>query len=297
MFKIHRQFPFSIQITIDHKIYQDATCYENHVFAPFSNNGTGAVASSTITLSLLSEDQHELQETPSYDDEHTIKKREKLLFNHYPTPKHTTGEIRMTRELLQKMCKYGFPDIKRKFIDFYSKFLQNARLLSSDALHELFRRADSICNSEHGKNHILESLPYIGSTASVEMMTKEIIRKAVDKDTAHKWLTSMSLLPRPDEQMLQALYTIIEQDTIDGDPIMVLAPTAVVHTYCRNHDSCHENEQVMQFVQYLEGKIEAYVKTDLSKRANREKVNFRLFFFFRGLGAIHFTVVRKSLIC
>lgn len=97
-------------------------------------------------MSLISEETYEVQEVSSYDGENNIKKREKLLFNHYPTPKHTTGEIRIARQLLQRMCKYGFPDIKRQFIDVYSKFLQNARLLSSSALHQLFSRASSICN-------------------------------------------------------------------------------------------------------------------------------------------------------
>lgn len=46
------------------------------------------------------------------------------------------------------------------------------------------------------RNHILESLPYIGSTASVEMMAQEIIKKSISNDIAHKWLTSLSFLPR-----------------------------------------------------------------------------------------------------
>lgn len=46
------------------------------------------------------------------------------------------------------------------------------------------------------RNHILESLPYIGSTASVEMMAQEIVKKSVNKEIAQKWLTSLSFLPR-----------------------------------------------------------------------------------------------------
>lgn len=123
---------------------------------PFSNNGTGAVTTSTITLKLLEENKIETEEATgysnAYDTENVIKKREKLLFNHYPTPKHTTGEIKIARNLLQQMCKLGFPDIKRQFIDVYSKFLQNARLLSTTALHQLFLRATSICNdNDNGK--------------------------------------------------------------------------------------------------------------------------------------------------
>lgn len=46
------------------------------------------------------------------------------------------------------------------------------------------------------RNHILESLPYIGSTASVEMMAQEINKKSISDTTAQKWLTSLSFLPR-----------------------------------------------------------------------------------------------------
>lgn len=102
-------------------------------------------------MTLSSEETYTVIEPSSYDDENVIKKREKLLFNHYPTPKHTTGEIRAIRLFLQRMCQYGFPDIKRPFIDAFTKFLQIARLLSSDALHELFARASSICEKDSGK--------------------------------------------------------------------------------------------------------------------------------------------------
>lgn len=104
-------------------------------------------------LTLIAEEILEIEEPTAYDKEkQVIKKREKLLFNHYPTPKHTTDEIKTARQMLQEMCKQGFPDIKRKFIDVYSKFLQNARLLSTEALHQLFSRASSICHdNDNGK--------------------------------------------------------------------------------------------------------------------------------------------------
>lgn len=138
-------------MTIDHHVYQGINCTERHQFVPFSNNGTGAVTTSLIILKLIDEGKYTVVEPSTFDDEHVIKKREKLLFNHYPTPKHTTGEIRAARLLLQNMCKFGFPDIKRPFIDAYSKFLQTARLLSSSALHQLFARASSICDNDNGK--------------------------------------------------------------------------------------------------------------------------------------------------
>lgn len=106
---------------------------------------------SAISLTLTNEDLLDIHEPTVYDTENLVKKREKLLFNHYPTPKPSTGEIKNARNLLQRMCKLGFPDIKRHFIDVYTKFLQNARLLSTTALHQLFSRASSICNDDNGK--------------------------------------------------------------------------------------------------------------------------------------------------
>lgn len=116
---------------------------------PFSNNMSGATTTSIIKLKLAEEEAYEIMSASGYDEEEPIKKRETLLFNHFPTPKPTTGEIRASRELLQKMCKLGFPDIKRQFIDVFSKFLQTARVLSSSALHQLLARAASICVDSH----------------------------------------------------------------------------------------------------------------------------------------------------
>lgn len=129
------------------------------------------------------------------------------------------------------------------------------------------------------RNHIFESLPFIGSTASVEMMTKEIIKNSVNNDIAQKWLTSMSFLPRPDNQMLASLYKMFEIKHNDTDPTFVFAPTAVVHTYCRNHPDCAENEQVHKFLKLLESITMDYLNKDLSIRANREKVHLIIIFF------------------
>lgn len=112
------------------------------------------------------------------------------------------------------------------------------------------------------------------------MMTKEIIKNSVNNDIAQKWLTSMSFLPRPDNQTLASLYKMFEAKHINSDPIFVFAPTAVVHTYCRNHPDCIENEQVQKFVKLLESVTMEYLKKDLSIRANREKVHLIIIFFF-----------------
>lgn len=111
------------------------------------------------------------------------------------------------------------------------------------------------------------------------MMTKEIIKNSVNNDIAQKWLTSMSFLARPDDQMLASLYNMFEAKYTDSDPTFIFAPTAVVHTYCRNHPDCIENEQIQKFVELLESLTTEYLKKDLLIRTNREKVHLIIIFF------------------
>lgn len=113
---------------------------------PFSNNNAGAVTESIVHLNLRREETNSVE----YQDEAEITTRLSLLYNHYPTPKPTHNEIRTSRELLKEMCRIGFPDIQRDFIDIFTKFLQTSRHLSYSALNQLLARAASICTA-YGK--------------------------------------------------------------------------------------------------------------------------------------------------
>lgn len=46
------------------------------------------------------------------------------------------------------------------------------------------------------RNHVLDSLPYIGSTAAVQIMRDQIVNNAVSDDVVQSWLTSLTYLPR-----------------------------------------------------------------------------------------------------
>lgn len=71
--------------------------------------------------------------------------------------------------------------------------------------------------------------------------------------------------------MLRALYTVVVNEAIHSDPIFILGPTALVNTFCKNHE-CAEIGTVKDYVNYLEAKIFEYLQRDLSARAAREKV-------------------------
>lgn len=132
-----------LKISVDHNIYDKVECYERHQLIPFSNNGSGVITQSRISLTLNEEDTNSRNEA----DSELIIKRSSLLFDHTPSLKEPHEEIRTSRELLKKMCNLGFPDIRRGFPDAFTNFLTTAKLLSFKALQEIFSRSDSICTS------------------------------------------------------------------------------------------------------------------------------------------------------
>lgn len=154
-FKFERNnFNIFQKISVDLNIYDHISCAERHQLVPFSNNQSGAVTQSFVRLHLL-----DATDTGPVAGGHTvitmvevkpITRRSSLLFNHYPTPKLTHDENKKSKLLLNQMCKLGYPDIQRDFIEVFTKFLQSSRHLSLNALQQMLNRAASIC-SANGK--------------------------------------------------------------------------------------------------------------------------------------------------
>lgn len=132
-------------MSIDHHIYNNILCFERHLVVPFSNNQSGAVT--TSRLSLILSDEETFDPPPEPEPLPEITKRTTLLFDHTPTRKPTHDEIKASRDYLIQMCNLGFPDIQRDYPDKFSKFLSTTRLLTHSALTQLLARAGSICDN------------------------------------------------------------------------------------------------------------------------------------------------------
>ncbi|XP_055713060.1 uncharacterized protein LOC129807664 isoform X2 [Phlebotomus papatasi] len=279
-------------ISVDHSIYNNVKCYERHQLVPFSNNQSGAVTESTLHLKLSDEVSIEY----SVDDDFLpIYRRSSLLFDHVPAAKPTHGEIKASREYLKQMCKLGFPDIQRDFPDVLMKFLSNVRLLTYNALQQLLARAGSIC--DNGKNHVLDSLPYIGSTASVLLMRDQIVRNAIDAKVAQDWISSIAYITHPDEEVMGAMLTLIEYGKSVKNPSAILSATAVVHSFCKYHSECGTSENVRKIIDYLEHEI----MTGMNQATHTRKDKEDLLVALKGLGNIgviseHFEEVLEELI-
>ncbi|KAH8412988.1 hypothetical protein KR009_007324, partial [Drosophila setifemur] len=268
-------------LTVDSNVYREINCLETHLLVPFSNASTGALTTSRSRFQLKGEDSYSLSEFLEQNPE-MVDRRDTLVFDHTPAVKPTHDEIKAARELLVQMCSVGFPNIKREFIDVFTNFLQTTKSLDYKTLTILLQRSASTC--EQGKNHVLESLPYIGSTASYKVMRDQIVNGKLTKQMAHGWMTSLSFITRPDEETLETFHTILEFAKNKLDPEYTLGATAVVHSFCKHHQDCGENLRVQQIINLLETEFLSLYNLFRGERRHRE----RMVVVLKGLGNIGF---------
>lgn len=247
---------------------------------PFSNGESGAVSKSVLKLKLISEDPFEADES----GENLVESRKPLLYDHSFSPKPTHNEIKISREYLKQMCSLGFPNIQRDFPDRFVKFLAATKQLSTKGLQQLLARAAGIC--PNGRKHVLESLPFIGSVASIELM-KDLITGAiksteVTRELEEVWMNSMFYLPRPEVSTINTMFSLIQHYEVKQNPIFVLIPSAVTHTFCKYNSDCKNVVVVMNIVKFLEGIATKSLDGELSDRKTYENLLVGL----KGLGNI-----------
>lgn len=185
------------------------------------------------------------------------------------------------------MCSLGFPNIQREFPDRFVKFLAATRHLSTRGLQQLMTRAAGICNN--GKKHILESLPFIESSASTEIMKDLIVGKLdtfeLNEEMIEKWMNSIFYLPRPDESTIETMFSFIqfyEAKLENSKPVFILIPTSVTHTFCKSHFDCRSVPAVMNIVKFLETLAMRNLAGDLNDKITYEKAIVAL----KGLGNV-----------
>ncbi|XP_055638867.1 uncharacterized protein LOC129776937 isoform X2 [Toxorhynchites rutilus septentrionalis] len=279
-------------ISVDDFIYSEVECFERHQLVPFSNQNAGAVTKVYSRLAFADTESYSPEE--HNDDEYEIQKRSTLIYDHTPSARDSHDEIKASREILKELCRSGFPDIRRNFPDVFLNFLSTTRVLSFTALSQLLYRSKSIC--DNGRNHVLDSLPYIGSPASVTLMKDQIVKQQIPNDLARQWLDSFACLTRPNEEVLEAMLELVEHGKNIGEKEFILAATSVAHTFCTVHVDCTNSEGIQAIVHLLETDlIEQLASTAELTRRQRENILVIL----KGLGnmgvinAEYYHVLRK----
>lgn len=114
-----------------------------------------------------------------------------------------------------------------------------------------------------------------------DIITGVIKSHQLTPEIQETWMNSIFYLPRPEESTLATMFSFIQHYEVDKNPIFVLIPTSVVHTFCKFND-CQSVSVVMNIVRYLEELAMKSAAADLSDKTNNE----RLIVALKGLGNI-----------
>ncbi|CAH0714994.1 unnamed protein product, partial [Brenthis ino] len=275
------------RISVDHHIYKSVNCKERHLFEPFSGRNSGAMTTVIQDLTLLKEVNKTGTETMDTENKvwAVIQKRSNILHHHSPNGRSDTGELKSARDVLKLLCLVKpSSDDETSTVDenmdsgstvgLWGRLVRSARKLHHPALAQLLSRAPTLCSS--ASKHILDALPYIASTGSVELIKNMIINDEVNKDTRHEWLMSMAMIPRPKLEMLNSMLELLQKQK--NDRVISFTVSSMLHSYCKHSGKslreCCEEEIPKQIVEEFHSIIVAIIEKGVpnAERADRDSL-------------------------
>lgn len=72
--------------------------------------------------------------------------------------------------------------------------------------------------------------------------------------------------------MLSVFLDLLRHGKTNPNPRFILTPTAVAHTFCRNHNGCETYDGIRDIVEFLETELMEQLGLDSGKRVVRERV-------------------------
>ncbi|XP_013168741.1 PREDICTED: uncharacterized protein LOC106118616 [Papilio xuthus] len=279
------------RISVDHNIYKSVNCRERHLFEPFSGKNSGAMSTVIQDLVLIKElNRTDIEIMESQPKAWlVIQKRSNILHQHVPMNRGDTGELRSARDVLKLLClvkqtaegEESSVDENMdsgSIVGLWGRLVRSARKLHHPALAQLLARAPTICPA--ASKHILDALPYIASTGSVELIKDKVINEDVDKETRHEWLMSMAMIPRPRIEMLKSMLELLQKQK--NDKIVSFTVSSMLHSYCRHSGKslreCCEEEIPKQILEEFQNIVMEVISKGLpnAAREDRNKVTYAI---------------------
>lgn len=84
------------------------------------------------------------------------------------------------------------------------------------------------------------------------------------------------MIHRPNEDILDIVYSLMEYGKNRNEPEFMLATTAVAHTFCRNHLNCKKNKEIQRISEFLEDNLQSHLDRIGEKPLDQEKVTLGL---------------------
>lgn len=231
------------RLTTRRQIMNEAFCTETHMLNPVKKDQAGVTSTTTQKLQFVS-DKH----ADSVAAE-IVQSRKSLHFDDSDIVRADVAEAqKKVTDLLKKLCDlttmYGdeaMPETPQNFM----QLVHNLRKLPKTELQAMYNNAlaGSVCPKQ--KDIFLDALPMVGTEASVSVLV-ESIRNG---QYPHKWLTSLSLIPKVTKAMVTDVTSLIRVVKPEG----YLGISSLISSYCHSHPSCTEDAEVQAaHAQFLE---------------------------------------------
>lgn len=96
-----------------------------------------------------------------------------------------------------------------------------------------------------------------------------ILKEGVSETTVREWMLGIGLISRPEENMLESLFNLLQQKYEDA--YITLAISSLTHTYCVQNSNCETNEYASKIINYIEQRT---LNVYRSKRKDRENLEY-----------------------
>ncbi|XP_075141542.1 uncharacterized protein LOC142217247 [Leptodactylus fuscus] len=220
-------------------VLAEAICNESHLVTVFSRDRNGA-KTNTQTVLKLQKTEVDIISNKELPGRVYVTN---LIYEKETSPAKPGGEY--AAETVRNLCQSSH--LNYETTDLFMSLVFELRLLSSDALSDLWQRSSFKCRDNW--QPLLDALPSCGTEACVGLMKEILLSKELEDEKMESYLWSLALIPEPTSGMIGSLTPLL-QDPGAGLSVY-LAITSMVHHFCLANKGCHEVLEVQNVMNIL----------------------------------------------
>ncbi|XP_073503825.1 uncharacterized protein [Phyllobates terribilis] len=221
-------------------VLAEATCNEFHLVTLFSRKGNGAKTNTKTVLKLQKTDVDTISNKEPLERVYVTN----LMYEEETGYAKPGGED--AAETVRNLCQSSH--LNYETTDLFMSLVFELRLLTSDALSDLWQRSSFKCRDNW--QPLLDALPSCGTEACVGLMKEILLSKELEDEKVESYLWSLAFILEPTSGMIGSL-TFLLQDPGAGLS-GYLAITSMVHHFCLANRACHELLEVQNVINILQ---------------------------------------------
>ncbi|XP_060558872.1 apolipophorins-like isoform X2 [Ruditapes philippinarum] len=277
---------YNCKSEIESGLLKSVQCVEKNMLRPFSKSDSGAVTVNKQFLTFVRRSSSGTQ------PQGKINIRRSLKFEHaHGIEKESNNRHDITSKLVE-ICENTRSGVDTDTPKLFEELVYIMKLADIDTLFAMnkFLTDDTLCKDNYFRTRkfFLDALPFIGTRASIHMITDLITRNAIHEHEADMWLSSLSFIKKPTKEMLKEILPLVTED-INSEKVMLSIGT-LIHNYCVHHDDCENDDFIKTIISAITVKISTGCRVD----NNNRKPTLRL---LKGLGNAGFADISTLTEC